>query len=102
MLIFSYIMIAVYMISINIYGAIILSFQRKEKLELKETDGTVSDGKLFLTGALGGALGIYVFMFIYKYRLKSLFLMVVMPMLIALNAYVIILIVNNNLGVMFV
>lgn len=102
MLILSYIMVAVYMLSINIYGAIILGFQRKEKLEYKETDGTVSDGKLFLTGALGGALGIYIFMFIYKYRLKSLFLMVIMPMLIALNVYVVILIFNNNLGVMFV
>ena len=100
MLVLSYILVAVYVIAINVYGAIILSFQRKEKLEDNETDGTVSDGKLFLTGALGGALGIYVFMFIYKYRLKSLFLMVMMPVLIALNVYVITLILNNNFGFM--
>lgn len=98
MLILSYILMAVYVIAINVYGAIILGFQRKERLEERQVDGSVSDGKLFLTGALGGALGIYVFMFIYKYRLKSLLLMVTMPVLIAINVYVIVLILNNNLG----
>lgn len=100
MLVLCYILAAVYMLAINIYGVLILNFQRKARLENNEIDGSVSDGKLFLAGALGGALGIYLFMFIRKYRLKSLFLMVSMPVLIALNIYVIVLLFNSNFGFM--
>lgn len=99
MLVLCYILAAVYMIAINLYGVLILNFQRKSRLD-ENQDNSISDGKLFLTGALGGALGIYVFMFIMKYRLKSLFLMVVMPVLIALNIYVIVLLFNSNFGFM--
>lgn len=99
MLVLGYIISAVYLLAINIYGVLILKFQKKEK-ENNIHDGSVTDGKLFLTGALGGALGIYLFMFIYKYRLKSLFLMVIMPCLIALNIYVLVLLFNSNFGFM--
>lgn len=56
----------------------------------------ISDGKLLLTGALGGALGIYVAMFIYKYRLTSFALMVIMPLFIAIYAYLLVMGFSNN------
>ena len=44
-------------------------------------------GRLFITGALGGAITIYVCMFLYKYKLSELLLMVLMPMIGILNIY---------------
>ena len=44
-------------------------------------------GKLFITGALGGAITIYVCMFLYKYKRSELLLMVLMPLLGILNIY---------------
>ena len=45
-------------------------------------------GKLCIAGALGGAITIYVCMFIFKYRRSDLLLMVLMPILGVLNVYV--------------
>ena len=107
-----YIIFAVYLIAINLYGILLLKFQKKaceesvdlpdikNRDEVTETDKEtfakkescdnkkVRDYKLFLTGILGGATGIYAFMFIFKYRLKSMLLMVFMPVFIALNVYI--------------
>jgi len=51
----------------------------------KQTDKTV--GKLCITGLLGGAITIYVCMFLYKYKRSELLLMVLMPLLGILNIY---------------
>lgn len=65
-----------------------LHFQKKARNNGDEENITISDTKLFLAGLLGGATGIFIFMFLLKYRLKSLFMMVFMPVLIALNIYI--------------
>ena len=44
-------------------------------------------GKLCITGALGGAITIYVCMFLFKFRRSDLLLMVLMPILGVLNVY---------------
>ena len=84
-----YILIIVYVLAINLYGILMLHFQKKSRAQGDEETIAISDGKLILTGFLGGAIGIYVFMFIFKYRLKSLVMMVALPVIIALNIYVI-------------
>lgn len=88
MLVFIKITVLVYFLAINVYGFILICAQKKSVEEACEK--SVSDGKLFITGALGGATGIYVAMFVFKYRLTSLFLMVSMPVMIVLNFYVLI------------
>jgi uncharacterized membrane protein YsdA (DUF1294 family) len=75
-----------------------LRFQKKARENGDEESVGVGDSKLLLAGLLGGATGIYIFMFILKYRLKSLVMMVVMPVLIALNVYVLIHIFQNGIS----
>lgn len=94
-----YIILAVYLAAINVYSIIILKAQKKSANDCcAEESDKVHDGKLFVSALLGGALGIYISMFIMKYRLKSLFLMVVMPVLSAVNIYLVILALRSNLG----
>ncbi|MBQ7373514.1 MAG: hypothetical protein IJW64_03015 [Clostridia bacterium] len=88
MVIFVYVLVSVYMIAINVYSFMLLNSQKKA-----EEDGECSkvrDGSLFITAILGGALGIYVAIFALKYRTKSLFLMVFMPVIIVINAFILI------------
>ena len=94
---FFYIFISVYFLAVNLYGVLMLSYQKKARQLGDEESFMVSDGKLFLTGALGGALGIFIFMFVFKYRLKSIVMMVGMPLLITINAFLIYLIFSNGL-----
>ena len=92
-----YIITIVYFIAINLYGILMLHFQKKSSITNDETI-KISDAKLYLTGFLGGAIGSFIFMFIFKYRLKSLFMMVLMPVFIALNVYLLILAFNSGFG----
>ncbi len=96
-----YVLIIVYIVAINLYGILMLYFQKKAREDGDEENITISDTKLMLTGLLGGALGIYVFMFVLKYRLKSLIMMVIMPVFIALNVYLVITALNGGFGVFF-
>ena len=91
-----YIVFIVYIFAVNLYGVLILHFQKKSREE--ESSGKVSDAKLLLAAILGGATGIFVFMFIFKYRLKSLFLMVTLPVIISINVYLIIMALRNGFG----
>lgn len=84
-----YIIFIVYIVAINFYAVVLLKTQRDESCgdEGKMNSG---DGKLILTAILGGAIGIYITMFILRYRLKNLLLMVLMPVIGVLNIYLII------------
>ena len=93
--IFFYIILGVYLLSINFYGVMMLKIQKKARTVDDSEDDLgptqdVRDFRLFLVGLLGGALGIFVFSFIFNYRLKSMFLMVLMPVIIAINVYCIV------------
>lgn len=98
MLVLCYVLAAVYTIAINVYGALLLKFQKNAE-ESDDNDERVSDGKLLLAAALGGAIGIYAFMFVFRYRLKSLGFMILMPMLGALTLVAWYLILRWNFGV---
>ena len=98
MLILIQILVIVYYASINVYSFMLLRSQKKA-----EEDGDCSkirDGNLIVTAILGGALGIYVGAFVLKFRTKSLFLMVFMPLLIVINLFFIILGFVNDFWVL--
>ena len=88
MLVLIQILVAVYFLAINVY-----SFLLHRAQKIAEWDGDcnkVRDGSIIIAALLGGATGVYVAMFVFKYRLRSLLLMVFMPVLIVLNVYLII------------
>ena len=87
----------VYLVSINFYGIIMLRFQKKARLSGEE-NVSISDTRLFIIGLLGGATGIFIFTFILKYRIKSILLMVFMPVLIAFNAYITYIILRGGIA----
>ena len=90
------ILVATYVVSANVYGFTLIYFQKK----YREEDGEkqINDGKLFVAGLVGGATGIYVGMFVLSYRLHSMFLMIVMPILIVFNAYILIMAFTQDFG----
>ena len=96
MLTIIYILLITYVIAINLYGILMLKFQKKAQDNDKYTK--ISDAKIYLAGILGGATGIFIFMFIFKHNLKSLFMMVLMPLFIVLNIYFITMLFNGNFG----
>lgn len=65
------------------------SEQKEDKSRIidKFTKKPVSDIKLFLCAALGGSLGIYAALFIFRYRLRDIAMMVLVPTILVLNVY---------------
>ena len=96
-----YILFVSYIISINFYAFLLVkSLRDKEKQSeiLRQAEPLTTNanlttapeknlGKLCITGLLGGAITIYVCMFIFKYKRSDLLLMVLMPILGVLNVY---------------
>ena len=103
-----YILLIAYIIAINFYAFILVkSLRDKEKQEelnasaeavpsATEKDAAQDNvqtktarpiSKLCITGVLGGAITIYVCMFLFKYKRTELLLMVLMPLLGVLNVY---------------
>ena len=77
------ILLIVYILAINFYAFL---YMRKLKSE-KPTERKKHDNHISLVALLGGGPTVFACMFIYKKRLDSLFLMLAIPVLTALHAY---------------
>ncbi len=117
-----YILLIAYIVAINFYAFMLVkTFSEKEREEeakrQAEPLASASEpsaplqqntppqkylGKLCITGALGGAITIYVCMFLFKFRRCDLFLMVLMPLLGVLNVYMWILLFRSGFGFLIV
>lgn len=81
---FFYVLFSVYILAVNFYGFRFLKEQRDAAEAGEQVPG---DGKLLLAALLGGSVAIYAAMFCMKYRLGSLALMLVLPLLSVFNLY---------------
>ena len=112
-----YILLVAYILAINFYAFLLIkSAREKEKeRELNEesvvVDGRESPttlptekntGKLCITGLLGGAITLYVCMFLYKYKRSDLLLMVLMPILGVLNVYLWVLLFRSGFSFLMI
>ena len=110
-----YILLIAYIFAINFYAFLLVKWlrdkERQAELEQqaapllqsasKETAAKKEEkglGKLFITGALGGAITVYVCMFIFKYKRSELLLMVLMPLLGVLNVYIFFMFFKSGFG----
>lgn len=113
-----YILLVAYILAINFYAFLLVkSFRDKErKAELERESAPLIQGsqnqatppserylgKLFITGALGGAITIYLCMFLLKYKRADLLLMVSMPLLGVLNVYLFVLLFKSGFGFLLI
>ncbi len=108
-----YILGIAYILAINFYSFLLVkSLRDKERAQLEEREFSQEQpampqkservvGKLCAAGALGGAITIYICMFVMKYRRNDLLLMVLMPLLGVLNVYVFVLLFKSGFSFFF-
>ena len=120
-----YILLIAYIVAINFYAFILVkSLRDKERdaqtyaqaqpLVSANAEGHPTDsgttpapvqryiGKLLITGLLGGAITVYVCMFILKFKRTELLLMVLMPLLGVLNIYMWVLLFKSGFGFLLI
>lgn len=92
------ILLAVYVVAINLYSFLLVRAQ-KLQTERNQECNKISDGKILFSGALGGALGAYSALFILKYKRDDIALMVILPLFIALSVYLVVIGVITDFGI---
>ena len=85
-MVFLYILLAIYILAVN-FASFMLVKRQFEEWEAGDVTAHKTDGKIILAALLGGASAIYITMFCLRYRLSNLLLMILMPVLAALNLY---------------
>lgn len=108
-----YVLLIAYILAVNFYAFMLVKTLRDKERESEvqkqaaplseqNTQNVVSKkeerylGKLIITGALGGAITIYVCMFIFKWKRSDMLLMILMPLLGVLNIYLWILLFRSG------
>ena len=107
-----YLLLVAYILAVNFYAFLLVKSLRDKANEdaLQTTPEPVPNaktntptpsqerptGKLLITGLLGGAITVYVCMFLLKYKRSDLLLMILMPLLGVLNVYLFVLLFRSG------
>lgn len=106
-----YVLLAAYILAVNFYAFLLVKtlHDKEQEDELnRQAEPLISsvsptpklterpNGKLLLTGILGGAITIYACMFIFKYKRTDLLLMLLMPLFAVLNVYIWVMLFRNG------
>ena len=91
-----YLLLAVYILAINLYAFQLVRSQRRAAAE-RGAGSKTGNAKLFLAGVLGGALGAYAMMLALRFKTDHLLPMIVLPLLIVLNAYLVVTLLRNGI-----
>ncbi len=89
------ILFIVYLLAVNFY-----SFMLVKTLKSKDDGGEESkayDSKIAFAGLLGGAIAVYVCMFIFKYKQTNVLLMILMPILGVLQIFLSVVLVRHGI-----
>ena len=119
-----YILLIAYILAVNFYAFLLIKSlkdkERKEEIERQAAPlSTYANtyeanpvpvakppernlGKLCIAGLLGGAITIYVCMFVFKYKRNDLLLMVLMPLLGVINIYLWVLLFKSGFGFLLI
>ncbi|MDE7380016.1 MAG: hypothetical protein K2N14_03085 [Clostridia bacterium] len=91
-----YIVFGVYIAAVNVYSVMLLLSLRNDCL-IDDSKINAGDGKLILSALLGGAIGIYVTMFITKFKLRNMLLMILLPVIAVINIWFVVLAFRSGL-----
>ena len=91
-----YLLLAVYFAAVNVYSFMLVRSQ-KRAAEERNTDKKSGNAKLFIAGFLGGALAAYVALFVLKFKTDNLLLMIMLPILAAINIYLAVLLLRSGI-----
>lgn len=112
-----YILLVAYILAVNFYAFLLVKSLRDTEREaeaVRQGEPIASAtteapkppqkylSKLIVTGVLGGAVTIYVCMFLLKYKRNDLLLMVLMPLLGVLNVYLFVMLFRNGLSFLLI
>ena len=87
-MIFVYILLGVYLAAVNLYAFLLVRNQKRRAAERGNEDKS-GNARLLTAGFLGGAIAAYAAMFIYRHKTDNALMMVLLPLLGALNLYLI-------------
>lgn len=91
-----YIVFGTYIIAVNVYSVMLLLSIRNDTL-MDEDKLNSGDGKLLLSALLGGAIGIYVTMFITRFKMKNMLLMILLPVIAVINVWFCVVAIRSGL-----
>ena len=90
-----YILLAVYLVSVNVYSFLLVRTMKK-RAEDRTDERRQGNAKLPTAAHLGGAATAYAALFAWKFRTDNLLLMIALPVLAALNIYLIVTMLRNG------